>query len=194
MFTGIITNTGRIEKIENGQKVIFSIQTDLALEQFAIGASIAVDGICLTIIEKKDDVFVCEVIPETLRKTNLGTKEVGDLLNLETTLKPNQGLDGHIVLGHIDGTAEVIDVQEKGNDYVLRIQPQKELMKYISYKGSVAINGVSLTVSRREDDFFEVSLIAHTLQVTNMHALKKGSTVNIEVDIIARYLENLITK
>ena len=193
MFTGIVQTTGKIEEIEKrNQGMIFTIGVEDYLDDVKIGDSISVDGVCLTVIFLNKDSFKVELMPETLRITRFSDLEVGVKVNLEKSLVMNGKLDGHIVLGHADGVGIVKNVIKEGEFVELIIEPPKDLEKYIAYKGSISVNGVSLTISGLEKKGFKVSLITHTLEITNLSDLKEGDKVNLEVDIIARYLERML--
>lgn len=208
MFTGIVETTGKIKKIEdrNG-KIYFTIVVKESgrnprgavsagavyaknfLRDVKIGSSIACDGVCLTVVKKTKDSFVVELMPETLRLTKFGQAKIGDWLNLEKSLKIGERLDGHFVMGHIDGTG-IVDKIIQDRDYrEIIIKVPSKLMKYLALKGSVSVNGVSLTISGAGKNKFKVSLITHTLQVTNLSVLRIGDKVNLEIDMLARYLE-----
>ena len=193
MFSGIIKKMGRIKKIEskNG-KVYFTISVKNFLYDINIGDSIDCDGVCLTVIEKSKDNFKTELMPETLRLTKFQNSKVGDLINLEKSLKIGQRINGHFVVGHIDGIGIVKKIIIDKNNYKeIIIKAPNKLVKFLAYKGSVCINGVSLTISGVERNLFKVSLITHTLKITNLSKLKIGDKVNIEVDILSRYLDKL---
>lgn len=192
MFTGIIKYLGKIKKIENKDSVYITIECKELIPQLEIGSSIAHDGVCLSILEIYSDSYMVQLMPETMQKTAFANKKVGDIVNLEGSLKLQDIIDGHLVQGHVDGVGEVTSYIQDGDNWVLRIKPPQELFKYIAQKGSVALNGVSLTVSKRLENTFEVSLIKHTIENTNLGNLQVGGLVNIEIDILARYLENLI--
>lgn len=184
---------GRIKKIEskNG-KVYFTISVKNFLYDINIGDSIDCDGVCLTVIEKSKDNFKTELMPETLRLTKFQNSKVGDLINLEKSLKIGQRINGHFVVGHIDGIGIVKKIIIDKNNYKeIIIKAPNKLVKFLAYKGSVCINGVSLTISGVERNLFKVSLITHTLKITNLSKLKIGDKVNIEVDILSRYLDKL---
>ncbi len=195
MFTGIIKRVGKIKKIEdrNGRRY-FTIEVRNFLKDVKVGASIATNGACLTVIAKKKNEFKAEVMPETLRVTNFRNAKIGDLVNLELGLKANERIDGHFVLGHVDGVGVIENILSQGKNKELIIKPPRELMEYLACKGSVALDGVSLTISGCGKKFFKVSLISHTVEVTNFSKLKKRDKINIEVDMMARYLENLLKK
>ena len=183
MFTGIIEELGQVKSaLRKGSLLILSIQTDKAAQDTKVGDSIAVNGVCLTVND--DGVF--DIMEETLRLTNLGDLRVGDKVNLEPALRVGDGLDGHFVSGHVDFVGEVL---RDGN--VLRVSFPFDYRKFFALKGSVALNGVSLTISQVNPDALEVSLVDFTLKNTNLSDLKKGDKVNVEVDLIARYLNEI---
>ena len=158
-----------------------------------MGDSIAVNGVCTTVIDLDvDNSFTIEIMPETARVTMFGYLQVGDEVNLEKSLKVGERLDGHFVLGHVDGVGEVSEAKESGSFVELVIEAPKDLQKYIARKGSIAVNGVSLTIAEDLSGRFKVSLITHTREVTNFKNIKAGDNVNLEVDVVARYLEKLI--
>lgn len=199
MFTGIITHKGRIATIKpspnNPNCIYFSVEVDSDFVQdLKVGDSITHDGACLTVIELNNNSFKLQLIPETIARTNLKKKVVGDCVNLEKAMIVGDRLDGHIVQGHVDGVGIVSSYIKEPDNWVLQINVPTELRKYIAYKGSIAINGVSLTVSQKTDQGLEVSLIGLTLTKTNLGDLKIGDLVNLEVDVIARYVENMISK
>ena len=194
MFTGIITHQAKITEVKKDKNTIFTQQTNPDLvNKLEIGASLAHDGTCLTILKKiNDNEYQIQTMPETLKLTTFGEKKPGDEVNLEMPVMANQGLDGHMVQGHVDGLGVVSEyIQEKDN-WVLTIKPEERLNKFIANKGSIAINGVSLTVSNKTKNTFSVSLIQKTLDRTNLSDLKAGHRVNLEIDVIARYMENYL--
>ncbi len=189
MFTGLIQSVNRISEIietDDGKK--FAIKASFAPE---IGESIAIDGVCLTVATVSDGGFVADVMPETLGGTTLGNFEVGAQVNLERALQVGDRLGGHFVQGHVDGIGTVLNITNDEDGQRIEITPPLHLLKYIAHKGSIAINGVSLTISKVKDDAFEVALIPHTLENTNLDELKVDARVNLEVDMLARYLEKL---
>jgi riboflavin synthase len=199
MFTGIITHKGKIAKIEvspnNVNCIFFTVEVDNNfVKDLKIGDSIAHDGACLTVTELEQNCFKLQLIPETIAKTNLKHKLVGDYVNLEKAMIVGARLDGHIVQGHVDGVGVVSSYIQEPDNWVLQINVPESLRKYVAYKGSISINGVSLTVSQKTDEGLEVSLIGLTLTKTNLGDLKVGGLVNLEVDVIARYVENMINK
>ncbi|MDP3043228.1 MAG: riboflavin synthase [bacterium] len=203
MFTGIIETTGKIQKIKpsfapsggatagKNKKVYFIIEVKNFLKDIKTGASISCDGVCLTVVKKTKDSFTVELMPETLRLTKFADARAGDLINLEKSLKIGERLDGHFVMGHVDGVGVVKKVIKEGEYTDLIINVPKKIIKYLAYKGSASINGVSLTIAGNGKDWLKVCLITHTLEITNLSVLKAGDKVNIEVDMIARYLESL---
>ena len=189
MFTGIIEEVGRVRQIGGG---VLSIDAQRVLEDVQLGDSICVNGICLTVTSFDARHFTADVMPETIRRTSLAELKKGSPVNLERALTLASRLGGHIVSGHIDGTGEVLSLKQEGNAVLLNIQATSALLRYIVEKGSVAIDGISLTVAAVGDSDFTVSLIPHTLQSTNLHTKKKGSHVSIETDIVGKYIERLL--
>ena len=195
MFTGIITDIGTVIGVdESGGDVVYRIQTRYDMDAVAIGASIACDGCCLTVIKKGDDWFDVSVSQESLDKTTLGVWQEGTKINLESSLKLGDELGGHMVSGHVDGTAEVVSVTPDGDSHRVEIQVPDALKHYIAPKGSVALNGISLTVNDVIRDRFFVNIIPHTWQVTTMGAVTPGSRINLEVDMLARYVARILGK
>jgi len=190
MFTGIITYLGEvIEKSEGSLR----IKTDRELlNNLPVGVSIAVDGICLTAVDLTEESFSVDFIPETEKKTNIEHLKVGSSVNLELPATANSLLSGHIVQGHIDGIAKLESVTQESNSRILKFSISKDLTKYIVEKGSVTVNGISLTVIDVGDDFFTVGIIPHTWDETMLRTIKAGDYVNIEVDVLAKYIEKLI--
>ncbi len=192
MFTGIVEKTGTIKKIEDKErKIYFTIEVDNFLDDVNIGDSISCDGVCLTVIEMTDSDFVVELMPETLNLTKFSDSKEESLINLEKAMKLGGRLDGHFVMGHVDGVGKIKNIEKEGEYINLIISAPAGLIKFLAYKGSVSVNGVSLTISGSGSDWFKVSLITHTLEITNLGKLKEGDKVNLEVDMIARYLEHL---
>lgn len=186
MFTGIIKHTGIFKKNSFGALSIYS--PTLSPNK---GDSISVNGVCLTVVTKKNHTIEFDVMPETLRCTTFQFLKDGDKVNLETALKLNDFLGGHLVTGHVDSTCEVKKIKKDKNSKIVIFSFPKELAKFIANKGSIAVNGVSLTVINASSSVFEVSLVEYTLKHTNLGNLHVSDKVNLEVDIIARYLENL---
>ena len=191
MFTGLVAGTGTVESLErDGAGMRLRVRSELAGE-LGPGDSVAVNGVCLTAVEPDGAGFSADVMEETLRRSSLGPLGAGDAVNLELPLRAGDRLGGHIVQGHVDGTGEVAAVREEGLSRVVRIAAPAELLRYVVEKGSIAVEGVSLTVSAVDDGTFEVSLIPETLERTTLGAAAPGRTVNLEVDVLAKYVEKL---
>ena len=194
MFTGIIQALGRIESSETrGGDIRLGINCgELDLSSAAIGDSIAVNGVCLTAIELGPNSFSADVSVETMQKTSLGDLATGSAVNLETALRLNDALGGHLVSGHVDGLGSLLDMHEDARSIRYRFEVDPGLQHYIATKGSVTVDGTSLTVNGVDANRFDVNIVPHTQQKTIFQYYKPGTRVNIEVDIIARYLERLI--
>lgn len=189
MFTGIVTDVGRVRSVrETNRDRRFEIDTAFDLATVDIGASICHAGCCLTVVEKGSGWFAVEVSGETLSLTTLAGWAEGQRVNLERAAKVGDELGGHIVSGHVDGIGEVLQVESEGGSHRLRIRAPKPLHRLIAPKGSITVEGVSLTVNAVEDDVFGVNLIPHTWDVTTLGELRAGSRVNLEIDMLARYL------
>ena len=191
MFTGLIAGTGAVESLqEGGDGARLRVRTELAGE-LAAGDSIAVNGVCLTAVDPDGRGFSADVMGETLRRSSLAPLAEGDEVNLELPLRAGDRLGGHVVQGHVDGTGSVQAVREDGFARLVRIGAPADLLRYVVEKGSIAVDGVSLTVSAVDDDGFEVSLIPETLERTTLGAADPGRVVNLEVDVLAKYVEKL---
>jgi riboflavin synthase len=188
MFTGIVEELGTLAA-NNGDSL--QITSSVAVQDAKIGDSIAVNGTCLTVTRLDSNSFTIEVVPETLRRTNLGTLVPGDPVNLERAMAADGRIGGHFVQGHVDGTAEVISMTPEGNSVVARFKVNGEICRYLVDKGFVAVDGVSLTVVEAGDDWFTISLIPQTREVTTLGRRQPGDLVNIEVDILGKYVERL---
>ncbi|HLZ76958.1 riboflavin synthase [Phenylobacterium sp.] len=189
MFTGIVTDVGRVRSVrETNRDRRFEIETAFDLATIDIGASISHAGCCLTVVEKGPDWFAVEVSGETLSLTTLDGWREGRRINLERAARVGDELGGHIVSGHVDGIGEVLSVASEGGSHRVRIRAPRPLHRFIAPKGSITVEGVSLTVNEVEDDVFGVNLIPHTWDVTTLGELKAGSRVNLEIDMLARYL------
>jgi len=189
MFTGIVTDIGRVRAIrDTNRDRRFEIETGFDLAGVDIGASVSHAGCCLTVVEKGKGWFAVEVSGETLSRTTLGGWTEGAPVNLERAAKVGDELGGHIVSGHVDGVGKVISVISEGGSHRVRIRVPKPLHRYIAPKGSITVEGVSLTVNEVDGEVFGVNLIPHTWDVTTLGTLKQGSKVNIEIDMLARYL------
>ena len=194
MFTGIIQAVGRIAQIEAGKEDIrLRIETGkLPLSEVKLGDSIATSGVCLTVTELPGDGFWADVSPEPLSLTSLGTKDVGDSVNLETSLTLQTALGGHLVSGHVDGVGQVERIVEDARFWRVTIAAPENLARYIAMKGSICVDGTSLTVNQVEGANFELTIIPQTWEETVCSEYQTGSPVNLEVDVIARYLERLM--
>ena len=191
MFTGIVRCTGEIlEKVESEEGATFRFTCGELLGDLALGHSISVDGVCLTVAQKHEDSVAVEATPETLRRSNLRNRSVGDELNLEPALRSFDFLGGHLVQGHVDATGTVLSIRAEGNSSVFRIGLPPEVERYCVIKGSITLDGISLTISAMDKGYVEVTIIPHTLEVTNMSELKVGDLVNLEADVISKYVES----
>jgi riboflavin synthase len=188
MFTGIITDIGKVRAIrDTNRDRRFEIETAYDLATIDIGASIAHSGCCLTVVEKGEGWFAVEVSGESLSLTTLDQWAVGGRINLERATKVGDELGGHIVSGHVDGLGEVVSVAVEGGSHRVKVRVPRPLHRYIAPKGSIAVEGVSLTVNEVEDDVFGVNIIPHTWDVTTLGQLVAGAKVNLEIDVLARY-------
>jgi len=188
MFTGIVEEVGAVRAAHPGKLIISATRVT---EDTKEGDSISVNGACLTVTEISHDSFSMDVMPETLRRTNLGLLQPGDKVNLERSLAVGGHLGGHFVQGHVDETGKVISITPEEEALLVRFEAPQELMRYIVRKGFIAVDGVSLTVVECNTSSFEVSLVAFTQQTTNLASKRPGDVVNLEVDIIAKYVERL---
>jgi riboflavin synthase len=207
MFTGIVKSLGiinKIEKFDSQLKLVISVSTDI-FNTTNIGDSVLVNGVCLTAVNKQKnkvnwDILFFDVVDETLQKTNFKLLKYLEKVNLETPLKMSDGLDGHIVQGHIDSTGLIINNELVNNNWLLEIKIDKKWIKYCITKGSIAIDGISLTVAKINDNYDDkhgsvsMSIIPHTLENTNLQFKKKDDTVNVETDFFAKYIEKLLPK
>ena len=194
MFTGIVEEIGRVKAIKRGTKsVTLTIEAPYVMQGTQVGDSIATNGVCLTVTTMSPTGFTADVMPETVSRTSLAELMPGSTVNLERALTLQSRLGGHIVQGHVDGTGKVCRRSSDDNAVWLWVECPAALMHYIIEKGSITIQGVSLTVARVEGNTFAVSLIPHTQAMTTLHAAKVGDTVNIETDVIAKYVEKLLS-
>lgn len=191
MFTGIITDIGRIAELEQRGDLRARIETVYDMETVDLGASIACDGCCLTVIEKGPNWFDVEISAESISKTNIGDWAVDKRINLERALKVGDELGGHIVSGHVDGVAEIVAVLDEGDSTRVTLRAPEALAKYIAPKGSVALNGTSLTVNEVNGCDFGINFIPHTKQVTTWGGVAVGQRINLEIDTLARYVARL---
>ena len=191
MFTGIVREMASIKgykKGESGGCLTLACSSQL-FDELEIGYSISVDGVCLTVFRKKGRVFQVEATPETLRRTNLSERLIGDTVNLEPAVRISDFLGGHMVQGHVDAPGLVSFKREEGSSWIFGIEAPQEVLRYCTFKGSIAINGVSLTLSALNSKGFEVTIIPHTMEITNFGKLMVGALVNIEIDQISKYVE-----
>lgn len=196
MFTGIVTDLGEVRRVlrGQGQDARFEISTHYDLANVGIGASIAHNGVCLTVIETAGDTYMIQASDETLSKTTLGQWQAGTKVNLERACKVGDELGGHIVSGHVDGVARVVSIRPENESLRFTFEAPVALAKFVAPKGSVALDGVSLTVNEVEGRNFGVNIIPHTQSVTTFGGLREGSTVNMEIDMLARYVARLLDK
>lgn len=193
MFTGIIEEVGKIKSVvQKGKARIFAICSKKLLNEIGIGDSVAVNGVCLTVFDKLSDHFTVEAVEETIKKTNLGMLKVNDPVNLELSLKIGERLGGHIVLGHVDTTGIISAIKKLENSWLFEIKFPTEFKKYIISKGSIAVDGVSLTIAEKNMDRFMVSIIPFTWENTIFKHRKVGDKVNLEFDFFGKYIENFI--
>jgi riboflavin synthase len=195
MFTGLVREVGEVAWLRRSDKAIQLLvkAPRTASRLRGTGESVAVNGCCLTVTAYRDGQLMFDLLDESLARTNLGDLKPGSPINLERALRVDGRLGGHFVQGHVDCAVEVVDVEEKGPDVRLDITLPKEFARYVSFKGSIAVNGVSLTVAAVEPDHFSVWIIPHTLENTNLGDLDPGDRVNLEFDILAKYVERLLT-
>jgi len=194
MFTGIVEEVGEVRRLiprQTGAR--FEVACNLVLSDAAPGVSIAVNGVCLTAVEVSASHFAMDLAPETLNRSNLGDLVTGSLVNLERPLSPTGRLSGHIVQGHVDGTGELLSLEELGDgNWWLRVRVPRELDRYMIHKGSITLDGISLTIAALAENIVSVAIIPHTCEVTNLRTRRPGERINIEVDLIAKYVEKLL--
>jgi riboflavin synthase len=192
MFTGIVEGVGKVEKISQNTKNRSAIQMTVNLGKYGkglkIGQSVALNGVCLTATKLSKNNCIFEMIEETTKKTDLGNLKVGGIVNVERSLKAGDRLEGHFVLGHVDGVATIKKIQKKPKEVQVWFEVPKKLSKFVVKKGSIAVDGISLTVTDIKNSLASVSLIPHTIEVTNFHTKKVGDKVNIETDILGKYI------
>ena len=195
MFTGIIEELGSVRSIEmRGENARMVIHANIVTEGTNHGDSISVNGVCLTALDLQPDSFAADVSKETLARSTLGNLKPGTPVNLERAVTPATRLGGHIVQGHVDARGVFESVEDHGESWTLRIGYPKEIGRYLVFKGSVAVEGISLTIAALTDDYFEIAIIPKTWEVTNLSQLKPGDGVNLEVDVIAKYVERLLAR
>tara|TARA_E500000178_G_scaffold334335_1_gene370124 strand:+ start:298 stop:912 length:615 start_codon:yes stop_codon:yes gene_type:complete len=192
MFTGITTNLGKIIKISKYKNPEIFIKSSLKLGDVTIGSSIMCSGICLTVIKKNKNVFAVNVSEETLNVTNSAKWQLGSFVNLEKSLKIGDEISGHLVTGHVDGTTKLTKLRKLDKSYILNFNIPRDLKKFICRKGSITLDGVSLTVNDVKKSIFSINLIPHTMKNTTLGLIQTGDIVNIEIDILARYIDQNI--
>lgn len=193
MFTGIVETVGTVKQIQHdSQAGILTIASQQATVECEVGDSISVSGVCLTMTRVTNDCFTADISAETLRKTTLGDLNPGDAVNLERPLRLSDRLGGHLVLGHVDEVGTVSGWQDESASSLMSVTISPTAMRYVVYKGSICIDGVSLTIAELSNDNFAVALIPHTKQVTTLGELRVGARVNVEVDLLGRYVERLL--
>lgn len=193
MFTGIIEHLGRLERLElrpDGARLV--VEAGSLAADAGLGDSVAVNGVCLTVVENQASRLSFDAVNETLRRSSLGELQEGSLLNLERPMRAGGRFDGHIVQGHVDTTARLLSVVEEGSSYRLRFALAPEMLRYVVEKGSITVEGISLTVAALGAEWFEVVIIPHTWKMTNLASKQPGSLANIEVDVLAKYVERLL--
>ena len=191
MFTGIVEEVGLVAKLDARS---LTVRASKVVNGLQLGDSISVNGACLTVVARRDDQFSVDVVPETRRRTSLGTLTPGNRVNLELPLAVGDRLGGHIMQGHVDATGRVTSRKPEADSVILRISSPKRLMPYIVEKGSIAVDGISLTVVKRGASSFTLSVIPYTLENTNLKEKAVGDRVNLEVDIVAKYVETLLPR
>ncbi len=193
MFTGLVEETGRlVKKIATGDGYQLVISADKVLEDLKIGDSISVNGVCLTVVKRESNNFSLDTIEETLKKSNLGFLKINDRVNLERPLKAEERLGGHFVLGHVDTTGKVKEIKELSNSHWMTISYPDNFKKYLIFVGSISIDGVSMTVAQLDGNSFSVGIIPHTWEMTVFSDKKIGDTVNLEFDVLGKYVERIM--
>ena len=193
MFTGIIEELGRVRSIEpNGENARIVIEAHTVTEDTKHGDSISVNGVCLTALDLSRDSFAADVSRETLERSTLGKLKPGTAVNLERAVTPATRLGGHIVQGHVDARGTFVSTVDHGGSWTVRISYPPEIQQYLVFKGSVAVEGISLTIANLTDDYFEIAIIPKTWEVTNFSELQPGDDVNLEADVIAKYVERIL--
>ena len=195
MFTGLIEEIGTIEQLQKNRGTLrFTISAKEVVKDLAVDDSVSINGVCLTVIQFSKSNFQVEAVEETLSKTTLGSSKTGSQVNLERSLRFSDRMGGHFVQGHVDAVGEVVAVKRQEGGVLLSIKLPSHLLKYVISEGSVAIDGVSLTIARLKENKITISLIPHTLEKTILANLKAGDGVNIEVDLIGKYVERILTR
>ena len=194
MFTGIIEELGKIQEIETRSSGMqFTISAKLVMDDLNIGDSISINGVCLTVTEKKEKEFNLDLVPETLEKSNLGELIEGNYVNLERAMQASDRIGGHILQGHVETLGVILDKQQQEDNAVISVGLDPEWLRYCIPKGSIALDGISLTIAKIEANIVEIALIPHTLENTTLGLKSKSDTLNIETDIIGKYIDRLLT-
>ncbi len=194
MFTGIVEELGQIQEIEHRSSGMrFTISASLVIDDLKIGDSISINGVCLTVIQKKEKIFSLDLVPETLDISNLGEIIVGDYVNLERAMKASDRLGGHILQGHVETLGVILDKQQQEDNAIISVGLDPEWMRYCIPKGSIALDGISLTIATIEANMIEIALIPRTLENTTLGLKSKSDTLNIETDIIGKYVDRLLS-
>ena len=195
MFTGLIEDVGKVEALRfNKGAAVLTVKTALPVRSMPIGASVAVNGACLTVVKKSKGTFTVDVSPETLKRTSLETLAVGGLVNLEQPMRLQDRLGGHLVTGHVDGVGAVVAIKKQGEFTIFTFRAPARLASFLVSKGSVAVDGISLTVNDCSRNDFSTAIIPFTLQHTNLRARRVGDKVNLETDLIGKYVHSLVEK
>jgi riboflavin synthase len=195
MFTGIVEEVGRVTAVERGPGVTrLTVEGPLVAADSGIGDSVAINGTCLTVVRREGVALFFEVVPETLSRTNLGELQPGGAVNMERALAATGRLAGHIVQGHVDGVGTITAITAEHDSWRIAVAVPAPLRRYLVEKGSVALDGISLTVASLTEDGFTVAIIPHTWQATNLHDRRRGDRVNLETDVLAKYVERLLTQ
>ncbi len=194
MFTGLVEETGSIRSVRRtGRSLHLTVQARIVLQNVKLGDSVAVNGVCLTVVRFDSDSFTADVMPETYEKTSLSALAIGAIVNLERTMAVGDRFGGHIVQGHVDGLGRIHTLKQDEIAWRMTVEAPPDLLKYIAPKGSITIDGISLTVIEVDEPTFSVSLIPHTWAVTSMKQRQVGDRVNLEVDILAKYVERMLS-
>ena len=193
MFTGLVEEMGTVrERVPSAAGARMVIGCDVVREGLAIGDSVSVNGACLTVVQLTDDSFAVDCVEETLRRTSVGDRQDGDRVNLERAMRVGDRLGGHIVQGHVDGTGTIRDITPEGDGVLMSVAADGDLLRYVVEKGSITVDGVSLTVASRQPDGFTIALIPHTMEATTLGPGTVGRRVNLEADVLAKYVEALV--
>ena len=194
MFTGIAEGTGEVSKLKKSDEIIqLEVAHDLSLDDLTVNDSISVSGICLTVVDASNDSFQVEMVPETLSKTTAKYWEIGTKLNLERAMLQTTRIGGHFLQGHVDAVIKILKIVEYKNSALFTLEIEDSLIKYIVEKGYVGIDGLSLTVAKKSSNLIDIAVIPHTLGITNFNNKKEKDNVNLEIDMIAKYVENFTT-